>query len=659
MFPRSKRSPVTVALCLLLTATAVRAQNTASPPSPSASSGAGQLDPATPLAPLPDLGVAWPDLNVRDPLEADPTKDAAADPAELPRYVVTLTGVDGLPNVRARFDALSVLRENDGKPANSAQIDRRARDDVDLLETIMRSEGYYDATIETDIVPATAGSRVQVTLTVTPGQQFKFTDVELHGLDTTGATEPVLREAYGVAPATPVVAQTVLDGQAKLLEKLGRTGYPFAKVGQPSVVLDHESRDVSLDLNVEPGGKRNFGAIRYDGGKPPFDARHAEVIARWTAGDLYDSYLVDDFKRAVVATGLVSQVRVTPVEGATPGTVDMATTLDPAPFRTLAGEAGYGTGEGIRVEASWQHRNLIQPEGAVTFRGIAGTREQLLGASLRMGNFRRRDQVLNARALASHDDKAAYDAYTFELAGSLERQTTIIWQKPWSYSLGAELIASSERSAPSGVGALVRRTFFIGAVPLNLSYDGSDDLLDPKKGFRLSARLSPEVSFQGRTFGYVRTQIDGSYYQPFGKTVVLAGRVRVGATAGASRDSIAPSRLYYAGGGGSVRGYGYQLIGPRNALNQPIGGRSLAELSIEARVRLPVFGGNFGIVPFADAGNIYSSSLPKFSGMRVGVGLGLRYYSNFGPIRIDVGTPLGRRPGESTVSVQVSLGQAF
>ena len=619
---------------------------------------ASELDPETPLAPLPDLGVAWPDLNVRDPLEAEPATTAAR-PVDNPRYGVALAGIDGIPNVRERFDALSVLEENDGKPANAAQIDRRARDDAELLDTIMRSEGYYDAEVVSEIVPATDGGRVAVTLTVTPGPQYKFDEVAVRGIEATGIA-PELKEAYGIAPDTPVVAETVLGGQAALIEKLTRSGYPFAKVAEPAIVVDHETRAATLDLNVMPGGKRNFGTIRYEGGNPPFNARHAEVIARWDSGDLYDQYLVDDFRRAVIATGLVSQVRTRPVEGQVPGTVDMLTTLDPAPFRTIAGELGYGTGEGFRAEASWQHRNLIRPEGAVTLRGIVGTREQLAGATLRMGNFRRRDQVLNARLLASNEDKAGYRALRFELAGSIERQTTFIWQKPWSYSFGGELLFSSERNLDIARGALVTRQFYIGALPATLAYDGSDDLLDPKRGFRLSGRISPEVSLEQTTFGYVRVQLDGSYYRPVGERVVLAGRARFGGIAGAARQTIAPSRLFYAGGGGSVRGFGYQLLGPRNALNEPIGGRSLAEFSFEARVRLPVFGGNFGVVPFVDAGNVYTSSVPDFAGgVRVGVGLGLRYYSQFGPIRIDIGTPLSRRRNESLVSIQVSLGQAF
>lgn len=616
------------------------------------------LDPQSPLNPLPGLGVAWPDLNQRDPLEAAPASASAASD-ETPRYAVVLAGVEDIANITRRFDELSTLRQSEQRGVNAAQIDRRAREDAELLDRLMRSEGYYDASVETEVTPATESARLVVTLRVTPGPQYKFGEVEIRGLATTGPAAPVLREAYNVAPTDPIVAQTVIDGRAALIEKLGRGGYPFAKVAEPGITVDHATREARLGLDVDTGGKRNFGSILVTGTRPPFDARHAQVIARFRPGDTYDQYLVDDMKRAIVATGLVSQVRVDVIEGKLPGTVDLTTAIDPAPYRTLSGEAGYGTGEGLRVEASWQHRNLIRPEGAATFRGVAGTQEQLLGTTLRMGNFRRRDQVLNARLLAAHQNRVAYDAYSLEFAASLERQTTIIWQKPWAYSLGFEFIGSRERNRDPLRGVLASRDFFIAALPGSLAYDGSDDLLDPKRGYRLSARASPEVSVQGRSFAYVRAQFDGSYYQPVGSTVVFAGRARLGFLAGAPRARIAPSRLYYSGGGGSVRGYGYQLIGPRNPVNEPVGGRSLAEFSLEARVRLPFFGGNFGVVPFLDAGNVYDSTLPRLSGLRVGAGMGLRYYSNFGPIRIDVGTPIGRRRGEAPVAIQVSLGQAF
>ncbi|MBA4048341.1 MAG: hypothetical protein C0476_07365, partial [Sphingomonas sp.] len=156
--------------------------------------------------------------------------------------------------------------------------------------------------------------------------------------------------------------------------------------------------------------------------------------------------------------------------------------------------------------------------------------------------------------------------------------------------------------------------------------------------------------------GYARVQFDASAYRAVSARVVLAGRLRLGTILGAPRDAIAPSRRFYAGGGASVRGYGFQAIGPRDPNNDPIGGRSLTEFSLEARIKVL---GPFGLVPFFDAGNIYTSELPGFGGLEYGAGLGVRYYSSFGPIRIDVGTPITPQPGDARVAVYVSLGQAF
>ena len=296
---------------------------------------------------------------------------------------------------------------------------------------------------------------------------------------------------------------------------------------------------------------------------------------------------------------------------------------------------------------------------ALTVRGVVGTQEQLAAVSFRRSNFRRRDQVLTAQVAASNVERDAYEARTFLLSGGIERQSNFIWHKKWTWSVGAELIASDERDTLESTGEERRRTFFIGALPASLMYDATDDLLDPTTGFRLGGRLSPELSFQGGTFGYARAQVDASAYRQVSERVVAAGRVRLGSIVGADRDDVAPSRRFYAGGGGSVRGYGFQRLGPRDADGDPIGGRSLAEFSLEARIRLKLFGGNFGVVPFLDGGTLSTEPLPNVADWQFGAGIGARYYSSFGPIRVDVGTPLNPRSGDSRVAVVVSLGQAF
>lgn len=180
-------------------------------------------------------------------------------------------------------------------------------------------------------------------------------------------------------------------------------------------------------------------------------------------------------------------------------------------------------------------------------------------------------------------------------------------------------------------------------------------MLNPSKGFRASLLAQPEASLSDSIRPYLRSQIDASVYYPASDSLVLAGRTRIGTTVGVDRDDLAPSRRFYGGGGGSVRGYGYQQLGPRAPDDQPFGGLSVFEAAAEARYRF----GDYGAVAFVDAGQVYDRRIPDFSGLRLGVGIGARYYTNFGPIRVDVATPLNRRTGESRINVYVSIGQAF
>lgn len=611
------------------------------------------LDPDSPLEALPGLGVDWPDPSVAPEEATAPAAGVGEAGAEL-RYTTEFDGLDTeqVELVGAQFRSMSTLHAGEAQPANVAQIDRRAREDAQLLAELLQARGYYDAEVEPRVT--TDAGRVIVTLAAEPGEQYRFAEVQVRGLDEAPALGDELRQAFGIRRDDPVDAAAINAGAAALRTRIGQGGFPFAEVPEPEVVVDHESRTATLVLAVKPGGARRYGRILVPEGAL-FSARHVGRIARFKPGQPYEASDIDDLRRALIATGLVSSVSVTPQPGVAPDTVDIAVRTEAAPPRTIAGELGYGTGEGFRAAASWQHRNFFPPEGALTVRAVLGTREQSGAASIRRSNFRHRDQVLTGDIALSNLNQPGYEARTFLIGAGVERQSNIIFQKKWTWSAGINLLASDELGAIGSTTSTMRRTYFIAAVPGMLAYDGSDNLLDPTKGFRLSGRLSPELSLQDGAFGYARVQLDASVYRPVSDRVVLAGRVRLGSIAGAAADRIAPSRRFFAGGGGSVRGFGFQAIGPRDQDNNPTGGRSLAEFGAEARVRF----GNFGIVPFIDGGNIYRSALPKFDGFRFGAGLGVRYHSSFGPIRVDVGTPINPQRGDARVTVFVSLGQAF
>ncbi|NIJ08034.1 translocation and assembly module TamA [Sphingomonas vulcanisoli] len=652
--PRMVAGAVAVT-ALMMTPAFGQVSPSAPAPSPAAAPVAGPtLDPASPMAPLPDLGVAWPDLNAAASSDEKPSAAATADSDAPHRYRIDLKGADAVPGFTTRFNQLSALHAGENKPANSAQINLRAKEDEDLARQILRSIGRYDGSVESRI-SADPDQTATVHLTVDPGPAYTFAAITFPGIEAAGPRAPALRDQFAVKQGDTVDADKVNAATIAFRAALTQQGYPFATVADPQVTADHITHQATLAMAVTLGSAAKFGQLRPVGPRQLFTAHHLNEIARFHPGQPYNSAKLDDFRRALIATGLVSVATIKPVATADPAVVDIEVHLERAPPRTIAGSLGYGTGEGATASVSWQHRNLLPPEGAVTVAGVAGTQEQSLSALLRRGNFRGRDHVLTAQIAAAHTNYQAYDARTFTITTAIERQSNIIFHKKWTWSIGTEFVATDERDTIIATGAPRRRTYLVAALPLSLGYDTSDDLLNPTRGYRLLAHVSPEMSFLHGKIPYVKLQLDASAYQPVSSRISIGGRVRLGAIEGIARDDIAPSRRFYAGGGGSVRGYGYQKIGPLDVNGDPVGGRGLAEAAIEARIRF----GNLGVVPFLDAGNLYEQPIPKFTHLRYGTGLGFRYYSSFGPIRVDLGTPIDRRPGESRIAVYVSLGQAF
>ena len=652
------------------------------------------LDPDQPLTEFPDFGVEWPDLDeVAEPvfeeteeeesapavssteedgdLELQTAEDRLAADMPLNEYQPTdalaetayRIRIEGLPDTIGepfgiRFQALSVLEQYSGDEANFAQIRRRVQSDEELVERLLWIEGYYDAVVQTRF-EADGAERLAVVINVQPGPQYELDAIALPGLDTAIPPDPQkFRDSFGLQPGAVINSDRIMEAKDRLDSAMAENGYPFAKTGEPELEIDHAERLGDLEVAVTPGGKYNFGSIVM-GQTDLFGPDHVQMIARFDPGDIYQASDIEDLRRALIATGLVSTISIDPVPAEDPSAVDIAVNVTPAPLRTIAGELGYGTGEGARAAVSWEHRNMFPPEGLIRMAGVLGTQEQSGSIAYRRSNYRRRDNILNGRMALSVVDRPAFEAQTFSVAANVERLSNLIYQKRWSWSAGVELIASRETDVTGPTGATERETFFIGSLPGLVTYDASDNLLDPTRGFRVTGRVAPEASFHNGSFFYVRSQLDGTAYFPVSDKIVLAGRARLGTIAGAGNNRIAPSRRLYSGGGGSVRGYGYQSIGPRDANNDPLGGRSLVEFSLEARIRTGFLGGNLGVVPFLDAGNVYTSSTPDFSGLRYGAGLGVRYYSDFGPIRIDVGTPINPQPGDSRIAVYVSLGQAF
>lgn len=618
---------------------------------------AAELPPAIEPAEEQELAQPLPPL---DSVTVPANVAADSDPnAKLPdvRYATRIEGF-GKTGLEDEFRDASALIDGDGKAETAAMVQARAQEDEKLAVRLFYSEGYYDATALASLDQTGDGTLTAV-ISVTPGKRYKLGDIIVQA----GPTVPpgLARDSLPLKTGDYIVATTVEGAEANVALRLPEQGYAFAKVGERDILLDPATVTGAYTLPVDTGPRGTFRKITTSGDKQAFGADHIEVIRRYKPGEIYDSRKVDDLRKALVATGLFSSVAVDPVrtnEAGPDGTeyVDLHVEQAAGPPRTLAGEVGYGTGQGFRAEGTWTHRNLFPPEGALIAGVVAGTQEQGVSGTFRRSNAGKRDKTFQAGALINHQKYDAYEAFTAGLNISWARQSTPIFQKRWTYTYGAEILLSNEQTTiDPATGQNKRLTYFIGALPVQVGYDRSDDLLNPTKGFRASVRVSPEASLQGNVSPYVRGTFDLTGYYPVSDSLVIAARTRLGTISGVSRDDVAPSRRIYAGGGGSVRGYGYQELGPKDVNNDPIGGRSVNEFAVEGRYRF----GNYGAVAFVDAGQVYNSAIPKFSDMRYGVGIGGRFYTNFGPFRADIAMPINRQPGESKFAVYIGIGQAF
>ena len=671
--PSGKPRPVHLILPFLLAAAAstaqaqtaqaqiVLAQIVPPPPEPSAAQAIGDVIPG-PQEPLPDLpggdAVAWPDV------ESTTAGEAAAPDAAI-RYRVEVTGLDGL-GLDDEFRGLSSLWQRRSEETNLAQLGRRIAEDRDLVELLLRSIGYSGSQARISIVPGSAGQPATIVrVAAQPGPVYNFREITITAPPgALGPADParIVTRLLPIRVGDAVEAARVQSAQDALPIRLADAGYPFARIAPPDIVIDHAGRDAILSQSVDLGRRGVFGAIRIDNAVRGMNDSHVALLARFKPGDRYSNAGREDLRRALVQTGLFGAVAIKPSEGdlREDGTqqINLDISSDPAPTRTIALAGGFSTGQGVRAEGTWTHRNLLPPEGGFTARVVAAQREQVAQAELRRRNFGQRDRQLLVTGGLTASQQFAFDAETVGISASLARESNIIWQKDWTWSIGAQALVTRQRDR-SEVGD-PRRTFTVLALPASVTWDQSDDLLNPSRGFRFTGRVSPEFTLRDRSnFNYLKAQLEATAYKPLGDHLVLAGRIHIGSIVGASRGVIAPDRRFYAGGGGSVRGYVFQGVGPRNADNVPTGGNSLTELAVEARYRFQAFGQDLGIVAFVDAGEVSTGVSPAFDRLSLGAGVGARFYTGFGPVRVDIATPVNPRRGDPRLVFYVSIGQAF
>ncbi|HZT90015.1 MAG TPA: autotransporter assembly complex family protein [Stellaceae bacterium] len=573
------------------------------------------------------------------------------------RYEAEIKGVEdsALADLLDKVSELKTLE--DRRPASEEALRRRAEADLERLKEAAHSLGYWDAEFSYELTAS--ADPVRVTVTAVPGPLYHVAAVNILG--PSGKPLPLPADANAapaLKPGDPARTAPVIAEEDELLAALGHAGHPFAKAAGRRVVIDRDKKTMTVSYTLDPGPVMRFGPATVTG-LERLDPDYVKRRIHWKEGEAYDNRRVDETRKALVESGLFSTVKITPLKDpADPGHVWMDVDATERAHRTIGAGLAYNTTQGAGARLFWENRNLFGNAERLHLSLNVGQQLDSVEATFRRPDFLVVDQDFVAGAEVANETPAAYRSRRARLSAGIERRFDPTLRGGLSLTIEQ---ANVTQEADLGAITASERTQRYGLVslPLFLKFDGSDDLLNPTKGYRAQASLTPYQSFSGRELTFTYARLSGSAYRRLfdSDRYVLAAAAAVSSIEGATLLDLPADKRIYAGGGGSIRAYGYEMAGPLDIDKRPIGGKSSLELSLEARIKIT---DTIGIVPFVDAGSYYETTLPQL-GRRLlwGPGLGLRYYTSFGPIRLDVATPMNRRRGDSPIQVYISLGQAF
>lgn len=621
--------------------------------------------------------------------------------------------LEGAPSERVADlirESLLLYRRQEIGAQSLGLLRRRARGDAETVKKILRSFGYYEGDVDIEIERVEAlepepfsatgavtgaagavadaatgafgavvdvfrtpleeedeepdidrdgpppGGFASVTVTVIPGPAFTLAEHDLVLLDSgPEAPPPVIPTArqFGSPVGGQAVAEEIVLAENRAVQMLKQIGRPYAARLDRDSVADLEQNTIEVATPIGTGREYVFGDTRISGA-PSVSEEYLLTYKPYVEGERVDVRLLEEFQEELIDTGLFNagSVRL-PEEPPTGDAAPVLVKLEERPPRTIAAGAEYATDIGAAVNFAFQHRNLGRANETIDVDLFAGVQQQRLETRFIKPQWRRPGQDLTAGFLLERRDDEAFKGITTATTLGLQREVGDFW------TVGAGGLLEASFVEDEGED----ETAYLAGLPVFAAFDDTDDLLDPTRGVRLRIDTTPYAGVSDSELTtFLKTEFNGSTYWDITdrEEYILAFRGRLGSILSAQAlDIIPPPVRFYSGGGGSVRGYQERLIGPLDADNDPVGGRSVLEGAVE--LRAPLWSDfNLGGVVFVDAGAVSEEPWPSFGdGGQVAVGTGVRYASPVGPIRFDIAFPVNPRDVDETFQFYFSIGQAF
>jgi translocation and assembly module TamA len=591
-------------------------------------------------------------------------------------------------------DASGLYRLRQDAPPDGDSLARRAQGDFAPLIDTLWGFGFYNATLEIGIdagklrigeesiaVLARAAEAyrdrapVPIKVKIETGPLFTLSAFAVHDARSDAPFDPqeLPQRIIGLTAGDPARASDIAAAQARMIDYFRGRSHPLATVASLRPVVDHAAHAMDLVIVIDPGPRAGFGEVTITGPQE-FPSSVVRSFIYIEPGDPYSPKVLADTReslRQIQALGAVRLREGTALDAN--GNLPIFVEADDRLPYVVGFAAKYSSIDGPVGQVYWEDRNLFGGAERLRLEADAFVNQPIDGT--RIASFRdlqlrdlggrfkasfikpalegtTNDLLVDALLENAGTGGDRFGGYKSKLA-DIDAAIRHRFDDRFSMQIGAEAMVGQ---ATDSLGKVDYRLF---GIPIGLSYDSTDSKLDPTQGWRISASFAPYPELLGSSLDLLRVKAQASTYYALDEEAryILAGRIALGSLTGSSLADIPANERFYSGGGGSVRGYRYLSLGPRGPTGLVIGGRSVFEASAELRVKITE---TIGIVPFLDAGNAFTSSLPSFKdGLQMSAGLGLRYYTAIGPIRLDVAAPLNPRRGDKPLAIYVSIGQAF
>ena len=567
-------------------------------------------------------------------------------------YDVQFIGLDDSLCLKAIKNSSDLVSLKDRPPASINGLRYRIESDIPGLMKILRAFAFYDASIDYQI--HSEGDYATVTMFLRTGISYKLASYSIYKQPCKELSDipgcPITAEKLGLKLGMQTAwSTTIVNAELQVLTELSRCGYPLAYVDKRKVEVDVAEKVVDASVCVDEGPYSKFGPSVFFGLKG-IEPRYIERRIAWEEGDQYNSDRVTETQNRILKTDLFSSVYISHGDKLDAmGELPMQIRFTESKHSQFSVGGYWGTIEGPGATVAWTDRNLLGMGEVASIEGDFSKRVLLGRATYKKPDFITLDQSYRLLAEVARENVFPFLAFSYRFANYVERKFGI--KASASAGLKLEHIQVSQ-SATNG-------NYFLMGLPLFIKYDQSDSQLNPTKGFTIVYSATPYQSVIESNEHFVKQRLTTACYLPLTKKrmFVLALRAQFGSIAGAKRSDVPLPKLFLGGTEDDLRGYRYMSVSPiKPGTDEPLGGRAAIFTTAEFRIRM----WDFGLVPFADFGTVTSGTLPTVHAKWYkSVGVGLRYFAFFGPVRVDIGFPLDKRSFDNKFQVYASVGQTF